>query len=113
VQSIQQRLLGSARQRQCIDPTQHADATSRTTTSSTPNRSVWNAGVAAGIEHSIADWHANNAAARISYADEATATLKQPARPPCDTNERQERTINPVKLDLEIPARPTHIGTRI
>jgi hypothetical protein len=51
---------------------------------------VWNAGAAADIEHSIADWHANNAAARISYVDEATATLKQPARPPCDTNERQE-----------------------
>ena len=70
---------------------------------------MWNAGAAAGIEHSIADWHANNAAARISYVDEATATLKQPARPPCDTNERQEHTINPVKLDLEIPTRPNYI----
>jgi hypothetical protein len=36
---------------------------------------VRNAGVAAGIEHGITSWHANDTAARISDADQATAAF--------------------------------------
>jgi len=69
---------------------------------------VRNAGAAAGIEHGITHWHANDTAARIRDVDQATAALNQPARSPCDEDERQERNINPVELDFEIPARPVH-----
>src|SRR5262249_13953938 len=88
---------------------QHADAAGRTATSSAADRSVRNAGAAAGIEHGKADWHANDTATRIIDADHAPATFNQPACRPCGENERRKNSINPVKLDFEIPARPTHI----
>jgi hypothetical protein len=63
---------------------------------------VRNAGAAAGIEHGIADWHANGTAAGISDVDQAAAAFNQPARRPRDENECQEHNINRVKLDFEI-----------
>src|SRR5262249_1778802 len=110
-QPTQRRLLGGGSPRQLVDPTQHADAAGRTAASSAANRSVRNAGLAAGVEHGTANWHANGTPARISNADQTTAPFNEPARRPCNENERQKHNISPVQLDFEIPARPVH--TRI
>src|SRR5260370_25125818 len=56
----------------------------------------------------MSDWPASDPAARISDVDQAAAALNQPARRPCDENERKEHNINPVNLNFEIPARTAH-----
>src|SRR5260370_15394089 len=63
VQSVQQRLLGSARWRQRIDPTQHADAAGRTTTSATANFRMRNTGAAARIYDRLAHSHPSDTCA--------------------------------------------------